>query len=111
MLLIAFLILFVVGAIGSGGAALAWLAGVALFGMVAGGLTYLSLALTLRCESCDKRLFIEGAESRYPKATKIKGFDYWASAVIEVIRSQRLTCMHCGQRYALSATALSDKKP
>jgi len=110
VLLLAFLILFAVGAAG-GGTTLAWLAGVALFGVIAAGATYLYFAFTLRCENCEERLFIEGSEPKHSTAKKIKGLDYWASAVIDVERSQQLTCMHCGERYVLRASALSGKNP
>lgn len=101
MLLVAFLILFAVGTAGAGSAALAWLAGVALFGVIGAGATYLFFAFALRCENCGRHLFVERNEAKHPTAKKLRGLDYWASAVIDVMRHRQLTCMYCGERYFL----------
>lgn len=107
MLLVAFLILFAVGATGNSSATLAWLAGVALFGVVGAGAMYLFFAFTLRCENCDKRLLLDHNEAKHPTAKKKRGLDYWASAVIDMLRNRQLTCMHCGERYLVRRGAMS----
>jgi hypothetical protein len=101
ILLVAFLIFFAIGATGGTSAIVAWLAGVMLFGVMSAGATYLFFAFTLRCESCGERLFIERNKIKHPTAKKIKGLDYWASAVIDVLRHRQLTCMYCGKHYLL----------
>jgi Na+/melibiose symporter-like transporter len=101
MLIVVFLILFAVGAAGGSSGTLAWSAGVALFGVIGAGATYLFFALTLRCENCGERLFLERNKAKHSTAKKIKGLDYWASAVIGVLRCRQLTCMYCGERYLL----------
>jgi len=101
MLIVAFLILFAIGAAGGSSGTLAWLAGVALFGVIGAGATYLFFAFTLRCENCGERLFLERNKTKHPTAKKIKGLDYWASAVIDVLRHRQLTCMYCGECYLI----------
>jgi hypothetical protein len=57
---------------------------------------YAWFALTLRCQSCGKRFFVEFSGAMHPDSRRIWGMDHWASAVVDVLRRGECTCMSCG---------------
>ena len=67
-----------------------------LVAVVALGLTYLALAVSIRCQSCGKRLLVEMRGDKHPRASRVWGMDHWASAIVNVLRQGQCTCMYCG---------------
>jgi hypothetical protein len=68
-----------------------------LFALFSLAIAYGCLALTLRCQSCGKRFFVEFPSKRHPGARRVWGMDHWATAVMDVLRRGECTCMGCGQ--------------
>src|ERR1051325_2951544 len=67
-----------------------------LVAVVALGLTYVALAVSIRCQSCGKRLFVEIRGEKRPRASRVWGMDRWACAIPNVLRQGQCTCMYCG---------------
>jgi|RhiMethySRZTD1v2_1073278.scaffolds.fasta_scaffold124939_1 hypothetical protein len=67
-----------------------------LVAVVALGLTYVALAVSIQCQSCGKRLFVEMRGEKRPRASRVWGMDHWASAIVNVLRQGQCTCMYCG---------------
>ena len=60
------------------------------------GIAYLAFAISIRCQSCGKRLFLEVPGPKHPRASRVWGMDRWASSVVNVLRQGQCTCMYCG---------------
>lgn len=67
-----------------------------LVAVVAFALSYLALAISIRCQSCGKRLFVEMPGPKYSEASRVLGMDHWASMVVNVVRQGQCACMYCG---------------
>ncbi len=60
--------------------------------------TYIAFILGLRCPGCRGRFLLESWwRPRHPGARRIGAFDYHGTAVVDVIRYRRITCMYCGR--------------
>ena len=60
------------------------------------GVFYALLAFSLRCQACGKRFYVEAPGPKDSNARRIFGMDHWASAVIDILRRGKCTCMYCG---------------
>lgn len=57
---------------------------------------YCVAAVAVRCSSCGRRFLIETPGAKHAKASRVWGFDHWATSIVEILRRGRCTCMYCG---------------
>jgi hypothetical protein len=57
---------------------------------------YIALAVSLRCQACGKRLFVETFSPAHPRASRVWGMNHWASCLVHIVRHGQCNCMHCG---------------
>lgn len=67
---------------------------------VSTGIVGFVLARKVECPVCDELLFVEGAKALNARAPRIRGIDYWATAVLHAAAGRRMICMHCGASLA-----------
>lgn len=78
--------------------------GLLIFDLVAIGVTisiYMLMAQVLRCQSCGKKILVQQLGEKPSSVRSVWGMDAWASTVVNVVKSKRFSCMHCGQEYSI----------
>ena len=64
-------------------------------------ITYLTIALFLKCEICTRRITIEQYGEPPPFSISYLGMAGWSSIILQVLFKNRFVCMHCGKHYRL----------
>ena len=79
-----------------------------IFGtLLSAGALYLVFAPLLKCNHCDRRIFVQWTREPPPFSIKFKGMEGWASIILQVILRREFMCMHCGKKYKVSTNACS----
>lgn len=51
-----------------------------------------------KCPRCGEYLLLEKSKDKHAAAYKIRGIDYWASAVVSMVLKNSMICMYCGTK-------------
>ena len=65
---------------------------------------HVSFALAHNCPDCLKHPTIQGFSPLHPSAIK-PGIDGWAHVVLDVVKRDHFTCIHCGAAFRVSGAA------
>ena len=68
------------------------------------GALYASSMLFVKCNHCDKRVFVQWSNIP-PYSTKYCGLSGFGAIALEVLLKQKFTCMHCGQQHTVDKNA------
>jgi hypothetical protein len=57
-------------------------------------------AFGVRCTSCNSRLLFAAGRAVHRDADKLPMLTHGATAVVRIVMSKPITCLHCGVRFA-----------
>jgi hypothetical protein len=63
------------------------------------GLVHVVLSLAHACPACGKHPTAQGFKPVHPKSVGQSAFSGWSGVVVNILRRQRLVCIHCGVEY------------